>query len=1074
MDQSAIDTLGAFLKSDGRINTNFSSRDKWPNIDGTFEFVTNPDVSRNPTQNFFVQIKGTESYSEINGEIKFTLQSLAFPAYLLFNVTADPGILFVILNPTKKGKERVFWKYMSIEFMNSIDFNKDSKTITFSKDEEITYTNESIDIFCKKLQHIIKYHSFSKKLESREYELSDVEKIIKRCDDEIVECISKINKDNRDIVSQHILPKLYDLCRSALFMHALKNGEPSISLQLAWEKALLNIKTKYLASFLVMLKYIDNRVPEDGQSERLMLKYYDFMWQIKSDLKKFGYSILANLNDFPLEDQEDVDTGYYQEVAREIEKMPNITDALHSSRYYIQKKNSFYVNNERYYELSLQLAGIYATKYNRITVYTKENISTDYSIQIGYSEVEIDLWDIRSKIKVVTNWKVSIDPTCLNSLSKILNIPCTISSRYGEYTSLMTYLTKTGANLLDLIDLKEISFSNIIEEIYNGCKTSYFKPILMTLRDKFKIDCDTVGKNAIRYILVRMKEEIIKSVFPQNNEKLLYDCHYIISGKCFPFEKSPLIANFARSKTSKYTITKDVIRAVGYKDLEINRPYLTIKKLIGETKEIYFDRAALGDDFSDEKIKKYNNHLDNWEQSKGFKLVINENHIHIDSFEQETFFILSKLKEISKSGNEGQDKLNNRFLNSINHPFEDKDKEFALKKVFVDSSVLLIYGAAGTGKTTLINHISNLMEGRRKLFLTKTYAALQNLERRIDNPANSDFISIDSFSKKANLADYDIIFVDECSTIDNLTMQKFLSKIRETTLLVLSGDIYQLESIDFGNWFYYAKDIIKDSAKVELLNTWRSDVQTIKDLWNEVRNCGHKITEILAVDGPFSKQIDKDIFKPEDKDEVILCLNYDGKWGLNNINTYFQNANTKSAPFYWKEWSYKIGDPILFNESKRFPILYNNLKGRIFNIEQSDGVLTFTVDIKKLLTKADCNNIDVQYIHTGDDYTRLKFSVYDMDEELTEENRIKTVVPFQLAYAVSIHKSQGLEYNSVKIVIPDSNSEQITHGIFYTAITRAKKHLKIYWGDSTMKKIISSFECGVKKGNSLDILRKKL
>ena len=52
----------------------------------------------------------------------------------------------------------------------------------------------------------------------------------------------------------------------------------------------------------------------------------------------------------------------------------------------------------------------------------------------------------------------------------------------------------------------------------------------------------------------------------------------------------------------------------------------------------------------------------------------------------------------------------------------------------MNSRVLLIYGAAGTGKTTLINMISSMMLGRRKLFLTKTRAALQNLKRRIDNP----------------------------------------------------------------------------------------------------------------------------------------------------------------------------------------------------------------------------------------------------------------------------------------------------------------------------------------------------
>lgn len=49
-----------------------------------------------------------------------------------------------------------------------------------------------------------------------------------------------------------------------------------------------------------------------------------------------------------------------------------------------------------------------------------------------------------------------------------------------------------------------------------------------------------------------------------------------------------------------------------------------------------------------------------------------------------------------------------------------------------------------------------------------------------------------------------------------------------------------------------------------------------------------------------------------------------------------------------------------------------------------------------------------------------------------------------LRYTVSIHKAQGLEYNSAKEVIPSSNSEQISHGIFYTAITRAKEKLKIF------------------------------
>jgi hypothetical protein len=118
-----------------------------------------------------------------------------------------------------------------------------------------------------------------------------------------------------------------------------------------------------------------------------------------------------------------------------------------SARYYIHKKTPFFVEDERYFELTLQLAGAYATKYNRLTVYTKENIITDYSIQIGYDEISVNLFDVECQIKFVTDWRVSIDPFCINTLAKILCESSSLSSKYGEYGSLMKFLTNSGMNL---------------------------------------------------------------------------------------------------------------------------------------------------------------------------------------------------------------------------------------------------------------------------------------------------------------------------------------------------------------------------------------------------------------------------------------------------------------------------------------------------------------------------------------------------------------------------------------------------------------------------------------------------
>lgn len=238
------------------------------------------------------------------------------------------------------------------------------------------------------------------------------------------------------------------------------------------------------------------------------------------------------------------------------------------------------------------------------------------------------------------------------------------------------------------------------------------------------------------------------------------------------------------------------------------------------------------------------------------------------------------------------------------------------------------------------------------------------------------------------------------------------------------------------------------------------------------------ITEMLVINGPFSENIGRNIFERADEDEVVLCLNYDGKFGLNSINSYFQDANPSKDVYSWLEWKYKIGDRILFNENERFPMLYNNLKGVIVDIESSDNSLTFTIDIPILLTALDVRGSELERISSTEKSTRIRFSVYANEEISTEADyemaRMQSIVPFQLAYAVSIHKAQGLEYNSIKVVIPSSSSEKISHGIFYTAITRTKKKLKIFWSSDTMNQIISSFSEETGSTLSLDMIKTHL
>lgn len=1082
-DIAAVTTIKNLFKSDSKVIPDFSEYDKWPNIDGRFEFVPNPDLSRKPEHTFVVQIKGTTDYSEKDGIVKYSLKSLAFPAFMHQRSTLDPGILFVVLDPEDLDCERVFWRYMSVDFLNSINYEQKSITIAFKPEEEIKRSTESRDAFYRKLEHIMVHHSFVSQLDENELSADEIKRTIMLCDEEICESIDRMELYNatRDDVSRRILNRLYILCTSALLFNLLRLGFSRATLQLAWEKAMLNIHTKYLGNFLKALKYVGTRTPENGQSERLMLHYYDFLWQIRKDLQEYHHiSVLNNLEKFPIHtDADDIDKEYYALVAQAVDSAAPGPHELCASRYYVQKKTPFFVSGERYYEVTLQLAGIHASKYDRVTAYTKADISTNYSVQIGYTNATIKLWGIDSDIRVITDWSVSIEARCLNRLAKILRLPLKLNAKYGEYTALMDFLTQTGLNLLDLIDMKEISFQEIVDSLYAASNTQHFKTVLELLRKDYNDSSQKKGRNVVRYLLLDLRSDTIERVLPTTfHQKTLSDDLYL-SSQCYPFECNPFISNLTGKKTAENHSASHIALAAGYQKMKRVHPYLALKGATNQTGEIYFEKNTVA---SDESIRQFNSSLDYWERKQGHTILEENGMVYIQHYEHRARYILEQLLFRSKIGNKGQKEFNQKFLKDCGIQFSDDLKKLALQNIFVDSRIFLVYGAAGTGKTTLINYISRLMANHRKLYLTNTHAALNNLKRRIESPGNNAaFISLKSYTNSVSLTDYDVIFVDECSTIDNRTMALFFDKVNKynpEAFIVMAGDIHQIESIDFGNWFYYAKDIVQArGASVELLSTWRTNDRNLISLWDEVRKKDICITEKLTLLGPYTTDIGPEILQPEMDDEVILCLNYDGKFGLNNMNRFFQHAKQSSPAVSWYEWSYKKGDRVLFNDSSRFPILYNNLKGELVDIQKTSNHITFTVDVETVLTEKDCSGTELTLIDVHENSSRIRFTVYQHDDSADDDDewaQMRSIIPFQLAYTVSIHKAQGLEYDSVKIIIPSNNAERITHGIFYTAITRAKKHLKIYCSSETLKTVISRIYSEEQNTRSLEIIRNKL
>lgn len=644
-----------------------------------------------------------------------------------------------------------------------------------------------------------------------------------------------------------------------------------------------------------------------------------------------------------------MDSEYYEKVAKQIENIDLTKRNVRVSRYYVHKITPFFVNGERYYEITLQLAGVYSTKYNRVTVYSKMTITTYYSIQIAYTETELELWGIRNNIKVLNDWKVAIDPTCLNKLSKMLMKHTKINRNYQEYVNLMEFLTETGMNLFELINMRKERFSQIYNRVFGTTNTHDFGDVLIQIRREYSKSSCKVGKNTIGYAMLHMRDEILEDLLPNKFYPKRISEKLFVSSRCYPFEKNPMIANLVGTKTSKKDKESIIELLDDSKVVSLVQPYMTIDNLISETGELLFKKSEIG---SDAVIENYNTSLDDWERDKGYFIIEKEGLVTIASYYDTTINILKRLLQLTHNVSLDRQEENERFIKNCGIKFDDIDKKIALKHLFVNSNIMLIYGAAGTGKTTLINYISRMFGNARKLYLTKTHTALQNVIRSLDkNIDNCDFEIIDSITRSNSAVIHDIVFIDECSTIDNRTMELLLGKISNDALIVMSGDIYQIESIDFGNWFFYAKDIVKaKGASIELSSTWRTEKEELKGLWKAVREKSTIVTEMLSMEGPFSENLGENIFHL-DEDEVVLCLNYDGKFGLNNMNQYFQNANTNSKAFSWEEWSYKIGDRIIFTNTRRSTLLYNNLKGTIINISYAKKSIIFEIEVKAFLTE---------------------------------------------------------------------------------------------------------------------------
>lgn len=787
-------------------------------------------------------------------------------------------------------------------------------------------------------------------------------------------------------------------------------------------------------------------------AERLFLKYYDALIKIKCYFAHKKISVLSNLTKYP-KNLDKTTNDYYITILNAIKEAEKINSVGVQEKFYIDKKKIVYINDEYFYEYTVSLIDDNKNKADKIIVFSRLDIFDNYAVNLYLYRVDAKVFGVSTNIEVVVNYDVAIRECEIEKLSIILGLNFTHDKTREDY-DLMQFIKNNRMTLSDILRMSPEKYSRFSNSVFYKRRVSKLQLILDKARGYIRKNVN--GTNTLLYLLATMNNTTLRSQFIHKEDEYLRNTPLMLTSKVYPFEQTPFCVNLYESEVSS-KILFETISLSGHECELIKREI----DILTKTHRLIYCEESLFKDVEniDQIILDFNTKINNYEPMiiKSFIDKNNKKYYYVKQNEVNIFNIVEKIKLYFDRGRIPDYPNYARHIITNNHiVFEDRNKEDAVINGFNNKRVHVVYGPAGTGKSYLANKFLDIISLPSILCISQTNASLGNLKRRITNK-KVVYRTVDKIvsNTSSSFLLYDFVIIDECSTISNKDMAIILNKINPSFLLLI-GDTFQIQSIDFGNWFDLLRYFLPKNAITDLDHCFRTDGAAMKEIWEKVRGVDHNLTEIFK-NHEVSKPIGEEVFKQNGvADSITLCLNYGGLFGINNLNRMIQ-ANREGKSIEWRRHTYKVGDPIVFRETQHFKnIFYNNMKGKIVDIISSPTKITFTVKIDELID-----------YHSTNVFTKVEYDessgmllTFDINKKTDVEKDYSStnVIPFSVAYAISIHKAQGLEYKSVNVVISGEVKEAITHSVFYTAITRARENLTVYWSPETEKEIIKSFE----------------
>ena len=352
-------------------------------------------------------------------------------------------------------------------------------------------------------------------------------------------------------------------------------------------------------------------------------------------------------------------------------------------------------------------------------------------------------------------------------------------------------------------------------------------------------------------------------------------------------------------------------------------------------------------------------------------------------------------------------------------------------KCAIENKVMVITGGPGTGKTTIINAILKIFSKLKIniLLAAPTGRAAKRMREATGHESKTIHRMLEYSIQKGGFQkndekplDCDLLILDEASMIDTILMHYLLKAIPVTATLILVGDVNQLPSVGAGN---VLKDIIASD---------RVPVMELKEIFRQAKESliivnAHKINngiipslkhaeprddfyfieqeepeEVLRIIVELITERIPKRFKLDPVDDIqVLTPMHKGTVGASNLNIELQKVlNPGENGVIRGNRSFRINDKVMQIKNNYDKEIFNGDIGRIIRIDSENQEVIISFDGR-----------DVAYDHT------------DLDEIV-------------LAYAVSVHKSQGSEYPAVIIPLLTQHYMLLQRNLIYTGVTRGR------------------------------------